>query len=466
MSERDKEYERRLRERKLRQERRRKEVLKQRIILGTVTGVLAVLLVTTAVAGGKKAAKEAKEEQKKIEAQKKAEEKAKKAEAEKKAQDAVITISAAGDCTLGTDENFDYERGFTGKYDAVQDPSYFFKNVKPIFEADDLTIVNMEGTLTEEETRADKLYAFKADPEYAKILTEGDVEAVNLANNHTYDYGEKSYTDTIAALDAEGVVSFGNDRIAIMEVQGMKIGLVGTYELRDHMGCEQEMKDNIASVKEQGAKIVIVTFHWGEERENIPNETQIALAHSAIDNGADLVLGHHPHVLQGIEEYKGKNIVYSLGNFCFGGNSGPADMDTMIFQQTFTIEDGELVEDNVTNIIPCKISSAYSEGYNNYQPTPMEGAEGDAIFERIKEYSEAVGTDLDVTGMGVGKAGIQEKQTTDTKAAEENVTEGQAVNTAEKDTEKDTKKSKSDKKKDVKTSKKDKKEKDSSSKNE
>ena len=128
------------------------------------------------------------------------------------------------------------------------------------------------------------------------------------------------------------------------------------------------------------------------ERENIPNETQVALAHSAIDNGADLVLGHHPHVLQGIEEYKGKNIVYSLGNFCFGGNSAPSDMDTMIFQQTFTIEDGELQKDNVTNIIPCKISSAYAEGYNNYQPTPMEGAEGEAIFARIKEYSQAVGT--------------------------------------------------------------------------
>ena len=361
MNERDKEYEKRLRERERRRQQRRKEVLKQRILLGTVGGLLAVILVTAAVSGAKKASKAAKEQQKKAEAVQKAEEKAKKAEEAKKAQDAVFTISAAGDCTLGTDENFDYETGFTGKYDAVQDPSYFFKEVKSIFEADDLTIVNMEGTLTEEETRADKLYAFKASPEYAKILTEGDVETVNLANNHTYDYGEKSYTDTIAALDAEGIISFGNDRTAIIEIQGIKVGLLGTYELRDHMGCEQEMKDNIANLKEQGAQLIIATFHWGEERENIPNETQVALAHSAIDNGADLVLGHHPHVLQGIEEYKGKNIVYSLGNFCFGGNSGPADMDTMIFQQTFTFVDGELQEDNVKNIIPCKISSAYTE---------------------------------------------------------------------------------------------------------
>ena len=401
MNERDKEYEKRLRERERRRQQRRKEVLKQRILLGTVGGLLAVILVTAAVSGAKKASKAAKEQQKKAEAVQKAEEKAKKAEEAKKAQDAVFTISAAGDCTLGTDENFDYETGFTGKYDAVQDPSYFFKEVKSIFEADDLTIVNMEGTLTEEETRADKLYAFKASPEYAKILTEGDVETVNLANNHTYDYGEKSYTDTIAALDAEGIISFGNDRTAIIEIQGIKVGLLGTYELRDHMGCEQEMKDNIANLKEQGAQLIIATFHWGEERENIPNETQVALAHSAIDNGADLVLGHHPHVLQGIEEYKGKNIVYSLGNFCFGGNSGLADMDTMIFQQTFTFVDGELQEDNVKNIIPCKISSAYTEGYNNYQPLPVEGEVKEAIFTRIQEYSQAVGTELDVTGMGM-----------------------------------------------------------------
>ena len=100
------------------------------------------------------------------------------------------------------------------------------------------------------------------------------------------------------------------------------------------------------------------------------------------------MLGHHPHVLQGIEEYKGKNIVYSLGNFCFGGNSAPSDMDTMIFQQTFIVKDGKLQEDNVTNILPCKISSAYEEGYNNYQPILAEGDQKEKIFERLSEYSQ------------------------------------------------------------------------------
>ncbi len=295
-----------------------------------------------------------------------------------------ITISAAGDCTLGTDEYFNQSTSLNAYYDS-NGPEYFFRNVKSIFEADDLTIVNMEGTLTEETARQDKTYAFKGPAEYTQILTDGAVEAANLANNHSHDYGDQSYTDTIEALDAAGITNFGYERTAVMDVNGVKVGLVGTYELAEGMGCEDEMISNIKAVEEQGAQIVIVSFHWGIEKENYPTENQVNLAHSAIDNGADLVLGHHPHVLEGIEVYNGKNIVYSLGNFCFGGNSNPSDKDTMIFQQTFTVQDGELIEDNVTNIIPCSVSS--ESGYNNYQPTPLEGDEADRVMERIEEYS-------------------------------------------------------------------------------
>ena len=303
---------------------------------------------------------------------------------EQEAEPVSITISAAGDCTLGTDENFNASTSLNAYYDS-NGPAYFFQNVKSIFDSDDLTIVNMEGTLTESTSRQDKTYAFKGPAEYTQILTDGGVEAANLANNHSRDYGEQSYTDTIAALDAAGITSFGYDRTAVMDVNGVKVGLVGTYELADGMGCEDEMISNIKAVEEQGAQIVIVSFHWGLEKENYPTENQVNLAHSAIDNGADLVLGHHPHVLEGIEVYNGKNIVYSLGNFCFGGNSNPSDKDTMIFQQTFTVQNGELVEDNVTNIIPCSISS--ESGRNNYQPTPLEGDEADRVRGRIEEYS-------------------------------------------------------------------------------
>ena len=185
-----------------------------------------------------------------------------------------------------------------------------------------------------------------------------------------------------------GISTFGYDRTAIVDVKGVKVGLLGTYELDVHEDCEEDMIENIQSLQEQGAQIIIASFHWGIERANIPNEIQVDLAHSAIDHGADLVLGHHPHVLQGIETYKGKNIVYSLANFCFGGNSSPSDMDSMIFQQTFTLEDGELIEDNVTNVIPVKVSSSWEQGINDYQPVPVEGDTGEAIISRLEEYSQ------------------------------------------------------------------------------
>ena len=295
-----------------------------------------------------------------------------------------LTLSVVGDCTLGTDENFDYDTSLNAYYENYG-TDYFMANVKSIFSADDLTIANFEGTLTESTEREDKQFAFKAPASYANILTAGSVEAVNTANNHSHDYGEESFNDTLKALDAANIIHFGYDETAVTEVKGVKVGLVGIYELNDHLGREEQLKQNIAKVKQDGAQLIVVIFHWGNEKEEVPDDNQRTLGHLAIDEGADLVCGHHPHVLQGIEEYKGKNIVYSLGNFCFGGNAYPSDMDTMIFQQTFTIDQNGVKDDNVTNIIPCSISS--DSDYNNYQPTPAEGEEATRIMQKIQERS-------------------------------------------------------------------------------
>lgn len=296
-----------------------------------------------------------------------------------------ITVSMVGDCTLGTDEQFDKSSNFDAFYIVKKDPGYFFQGVKDVFAADDLTVINMEGTLTESNTRQDKTYAFKGAPKYTEIMTAGNIDAANLANNHSKDYGEQSYTDTIQYLEGAGIATFGYERTSVLDVKGIKVGLVGIYVLADGMGRQQQVIDNIQSVKEQGAQVVIVSFHWGTEKATYPDDTQKTLAHTAIDNGADLVVGHHPHVLQGIEEYNGKNIVYSLGNFCFGGNRNPADKDTMIFQQTFTFANGELVLDNVKNIIPCSLSSV--QEYNDYQPTILEGSESERVLQKIQELS-------------------------------------------------------------------------------
>ena len=302
-----------------------------------------------------------------------------------------LTLSVVGDCTLGTDETFDYDTSLNAYYENYG-ADYFLQNVKDIFSTDDLTIANFEGTLTDSDEREDKTFAFKAPASYASILTGGSVEAVNTANNHSHDYGDQSFDDTLAALDDAGIVHFGYDETAVMDVKGIKVGLVGIYELYDHLEREQQLKDNIAKVKADGAQLIVVIFHWGNETETVPDSNQTTLGRIAIDEGADLVCGHHPHVLQGIETYKGKNIVYSLGNFCFGGNSSPSDMDTMIYQQTFTIDADGVKKDNVTNIIPCSISSAAYDGYNNYQPTPAEGDEATRILGKINERSSWIST--------------------------------------------------------------------------
>ena len=302
-----------------------------------------------------------------------------------------LTLSVVGDCTLGTDETFDYDTSLNAYYENYGS-AYFLQNVKSIFSQDDLTIANFEGTLTESDAREDKTFAFKGPASFTSILTDGSVEAVNTANNHSHDYGDQSYEDTMTALDAAGIVHFGYDKTAVMDVKGIKVGMVGIYELKDHLEREQQLKDNIAKVKADGAQLIVVIFHWGNETETVPDSNQTTLGRLAIDEGADLVCGHHPHVLQGIETYKGKNIIYSLGNFCFGGNSSPSDMDTMIYQQTFTITSEGVQADNVTNVIPCSISSAAYEGYNNYQPTPAEGDEAARILAKINERSADIQT--------------------------------------------------------------------------
>ena len=291
-----------------------------------------------------------------------------------------VRVTLVGDCTLGTDENFDYSTSVNAYFENYG-ADYFLQNVRSIFEQDDLTIVNFEGTLTTSEERCENLYAFKGDPSFVSILSGSSVEAATIANNHSHDYGEQGFEDTKNNLTNAGITPFGYDTTAVVDANGVKVGLVGIYELYDHLEREQQLKDNIAKVKQDGAQLIIVVFHWGNEKETSPDSNEITLGHMAIDEGAHLVVGHHPHVIQPVEKYKGRYIAYSLANFCFGGNSYPSDMDTYIFQQTFTVTGDEGAQDDNINIIPCRVSSEYD--YNNYQPTPAEGDEAQRILERV-----------------------------------------------------------------------------------
>ena len=297
-----------------------------------------------------------------------------------------ITISCAGDCTLGSDEAFD---GMTlSKEVEEQEENYgwFFQNVLPIFEKDDLTMVNLEGTLTTRGERQDKTFAFRGDPAYVSILTAGSVEAVTLANNHSLDYGEVSLADTKETLDQVGVWWVENLHTRVEEVDGVKVGMIGLYDL--NYSAMDVLPKAMEQVKSQGAELIVVQAHWGIEGQSVPTARQKEVAYAAIDGGADLVIGHHPHVLQGLEEYKGKMIVYSLGNFCFGGNQNPTDKDSMIYQETFMVKDGKVLPESKWKVYPCSLSSV--DDRTNYQPTPLFGEAAEAIRKKIPTRTDAI----------------------------------------------------------------------------
>jgi hypothetical protein len=295
-----------------------------------------------------------------------------------------ISLSAAGDCTLGTDEKFGYEDTFPAAYDAAGNGEPFLQGVKDVFANDDLTIINLEGALTQATDRADKTFAFKGEPAYVDVLLKGSVEAATLANNHSYDYGEKGFWDTFLVLGNNGIMPFGYEESPVMKVKDVPVGLIGLNAL--NAWPEEQLLTELEKVKNKGAKLIVVYFHWGTELDAYPDENQRYLAHLAIDHGAHLVLGSHPHVIQGVETYKGRKICYSLGNFCFGGNSNPWDKDTMIFRQTFTFTDGKLTGNDEGQIIPCRISS--TPYYNDYCPVILEGEEASRVLEKIRIRSD------------------------------------------------------------------------------
>lgn len=256
-------------------------------------------------------------------------------------------------------------------------------------ETEDTTRINLTLNFTGDcILGTDEQFAFKGDPEFVKILTSSSVEAANMANNHSHDYGEQSFQDTVNTLEENGIKTFGYDDTSVIEVKGVKIGFFGIYELDDHLERIPQVKSDIAKLKEDGAEIIVAVFHWSNELVTVPDENQVTLAHLAIDEGADVVVGHHPHIIQGIGGYKGKTIAYSLGNFCFGGNTNPTEMDTIIFQQKFTVNGKHEIVDASYEVIPCSVSSA--EGYNNYQPTPLTGEAADQVLQKLEERSQSI----------------------------------------------------------------------------
>ena len=298
-----------------------------------------------------------------------------------------ITVSAAGDFTLGFDEDYGYYGSFVHEAD-TKGLEHFVGGLNDIFKNDDFSTVNLETTLTTATQKAQKKFRFKGDPEYAKILSMAGIEAVNLANNHIFDYLEQGYKDTMTSLEKENIGYFGYEHQYVTEIKGIKIGALGYEGWRDTQEIRNQIKQDIDSLKDQGVELILVHFHWGFERQYVPIESVQTLARYTIDAGADLILGHHPHVVQGIEEYNDKFIVYSLGNFMFGGNKNPSDKDTFVFQQKFYFENGKLTDKKEIDIVPFSISS--EKNRNDFRPTMLTGAEHDRVHGKIVDVSNRI----------------------------------------------------------------------------
>lgn len=286
-------------------------------------------------------------------------------------------LSFAGDCTLGTMYQF---YGIQSCFPGIVGDNYEypFAAVQEWFAHDDFTMVNLEGPLTKDGTPAEKTFCFRGDPELAQILPAGSVECVSIANNHSEDFGSVGYENTKTALDGVGVSYAGNgDTILVETHRGLKIGILAVAFYIDH----GEMAEKIVSLRDQGAQVVIVSFHWGNEGYFSHTYDQSWYAYAAIDAGADIIFGHHPHVLQPIEEYNGGIIYYSLGNFAFGGNDCPRDFDTALISQEVIVDVDGTVSLGECKAIPCSISPV--DNVNRFQPTPAE--EGSDRYERVME---------------------------------------------------------------------------------
>lgn len=293
-------------------------------------------------------------------------------------QPETFTLTFVGDCTLGsTPGNYGADMGFVKV--VGQDYDYPFRNVIDYFANDDGTFVNLEGPLTDTGYPVTKTHVFQGATDYVNILLRGSVEAVTLANNHTMDYGQTGYDSTLATLQGAGLPYVERDSTALVELPcGLTVGLYGTVYYKID---REDMVTQIQALKEQGAQLVIVAPHWGAEGSYRISKDQEEIGRLAIDAGADIVWGSHPHVLQPIEEYNGGLILYSMGNFCFGGNCAPKDLDSAIVQQQVIRYPDGTVELGEYTIIPCCVGS--QEDTNNFQPTPYpEGSEG---YQRVME---------------------------------------------------------------------------------
>ena len=317
------------------------------------------------------------------------------------AESTTLTFSFAGDVTLGCDEDWwDDDRAFPNVAEP-QGYDYPFAKVQHLFAADDLTIVNLEGVLQDgsEGMASGRKYNFRGPARYTGFLTHGSIEAVTLGNNHMGDFGRTGLASTKAALDAAGVGWMHNDTPFIFEKNGIRVAFLGYLQdaFYDRM---ERLPEIVRQLKdEEGCAAVVMNLHIGVEYETEHHRTQRVSAAEAIAAGVDLVIMHHPHVVQGVAQFHNRYVVYSLGNFCFGGNRfiRAEQYPSLVAVVTMTFEDGVYAGQQMT-LHPMHCTGAPG---NNYQPVPVSDGEAQQVMAQI-----AADTDFDLPPYQEGQ-GVQ-----------------------------------------------------------
>lgn len=286
-----------------------------------------------------------------------------------------ITLSFVGDCLCATDANTSYANCFE-EVAAKEPPEYFLKKVNKYFKNDDFTIADCENVYSDSNNLqvSDKgqysdpnieAYWFKTDAKNARILSAGGIDMVSISNNHINDYGSQGHIDTKKALDSAGVKWGEEGKIVYFEKNSFKIGVICVSMYND--GVVESIKTYIKKASKK-SDYQIIYFHGGTEAVHKPESWKVNACHTLIDSGADLVIGDHPHVLQPLEIYKGKTIIYSMGNFIFGGNRHPENR-TIIYQHTLSFDSPGALAKESGKIIPCYV---YTGDMNNWQPAVIK----------------------------------------------------------------------------------------------
>ena len=330
--------------------------------------------------------------------------------------DKTITITFAGDVTLGGEERLASEpNSFASVYEK-NGPEYFLQNFADFFAEDDLTIVNLEGVLTDRKLSPvqqgkNGSYFFKGKTEYVNVLTAASVEAVALANNHTYDYGVDGLKDTIAAVEGAGIEWFAThdrhttdtEKFFFYEQDGVTLCFLSLY-WDDYLqgqadGCGAFLADEIKRIKDSGeADAVIAILHGGQEYGRHATNPQKVFTKMAFGAGADLVICHHAHVVMGMDVINQRSAFYSLGNFVFGGNvnayqkRGKKVQDAapaLIVRAELTFADDGTYKGQQMTLYPVQTTSvdrpvdSTEDQVNDYQPKFVTGRLGAQVMRLI-----------------------------------------------------------------------------------